>query len=37
MRRKDPARNALPVSGDAKRTMPASRGTEYRAEDGGRD
>lgn len=34
MRRKDQARNALPVSGDAQRAMPSARRAEHGGEDG---
>jgi hypothetical protein len=35
MRREDPARDALPVFRNGERTLPASRGIEHGAEDGG--
>jgi hypothetical protein len=37
MRREDPARNRVPMSGNDKRTLPAPRRTQHRAEDGGRN
>ena len=37
MRSEDAARDVLPVSGDGERALQASRRTEYRAEDGGRN
>ena len=37
MRREDPARDALPVSRNGERTLPASRRIEHGAEDGGRN
>jgi len=36
MRSEDPARDTLPVSGDGKQKVQASRGTEHGAEDDGR-
>jgi hypothetical protein len=35
MRREDPTWDALPVSGNDERALPASRRTEHGAEDGG--
>jgi hypothetical protein len=37
MRREDPARDALPVSRNGKRTLPASRRTEHGTENSGRN
>lgn len=37
VRREDQARDALPVSGDAQRAMPATRRAEHGGEDGGRN
>jgi hypothetical protein len=37
MRRQDSARDPLPVSGDAKRPLPASRRTEHGSADLGRN
>lgn len=37
MRREDPTGDALPVSRNGERTLPASRRIEHRAKDGGRN